>query len=127
MGGTSLFLFGRAHSDKALNFPNELSGGQKQRVIITRALAMNPNVLLFDESTSALDLAMVSEVLQIMCNLASRGLTMMVVTHETCFAQDASTQVFYMDRGEALEQEPPSRIFGDPKSDAIANPQTRCR
>lgn len=85
--------------DKALNYPKELSGGQKQRVAIARGLAMNPDILLFDEPTSALDPTMVSEVLSVMKNLASRGLTMLVVTHEMRFARDVSNRIFYMDRG----------------------------
>ena len=101
--------------DKALNYPRELSGGQKQRVAIARGLAMNPEILLFDEPTSALDPTMVSEVLSVMKNLASRGLTMLVVTHEMRFARDASTRVFYMDRGELWEAGPPEQIFEHPK------------
>ena len=101
--------------DKALNYPRELSGGQKQRVAIARGLAMNPKILLFDEPTSALDPTMVSEVLSVMKNLASRGLTMLVVTHEMRFARDASTRVFYMDRGELWEAGPPEQIFEHPK------------
>lgn len=101
--------------DKALNYPRELSGGQKQRVAIARGLAMNPDILLFDEPTSALDPTMVSEVLLVMKNLASRGLTMLVVTHEMRFARDASTRVFYMDRGELWEAGPPEQIFEHPQ------------
>lgn len=101
--------------DKALNYPRELSGGQKQRVAIARGLAMNPDILLFDEPTSALDPTMVSEVLSVMKNLASRGLTMIVVTHEMRFARDASTRVFYMDRGELWEAGPPAQIFEHPQ------------
>ena len=100
--------------DKALNYPHELSGGQKQRVAIARGLAMNPDILLFDEPTSALDPTMVSEVLSVMKNLASQGLTMLVVTHEMRFARDASTRVFYMDRGECWEAGPPEQIFEHP-------------
>ena len=100
--------------DKALSWPKELSGGQRQRVAIARALAMDPDILLFDEPTSALDPQMVSEVLNVMTSLAARGLTMAVVTHEMRFAKDASTRVFYMDRGEVWEAGPPSQIFGAP-------------
>ena len=100
--------------DKALNYPKELSGGQKQRVAIARGLAMDPDILLFDEPTSALDPTMVSEVLSVMKNLASRGLTMMVVTHEMRFAREVSDRIFYMDRGEVWEQGPPSQIFEKP-------------
>ena len=101
--------------DKALNWPSELSGGQRQRVAIARALAMRPEILLFDEPTSALDPQMVSEVLNVMTKLASEGLTMAVVTHEMRFARDASTRVFYMDRGECWEAGPPGQIFEHPQ------------
>ena len=101
--------------DKALSFPSELSGGQKQRVAIARGLAMEPDILLFDEPTSALDPTMVSEVLSVMKSLASRGLTMLVVTHEMRFARDASSRVFYMDQGECWEAGPPEQIFEHPQ------------
>lgn len=101
--------------DKALNYPRELSGGQKQRVAIARGLAMDPQILLFDEPTSALDPTMVSEVLSVMKNLASRGLTMLVVTHEMRFARDVSSRVFYMDKGELWEAGPPQQIFEHPQ------------
>ena len=100
--------------DKALNWPRELSGGQRQRVAIARSLAMDPQILLFDEPTSALDPQMVSEVLSVITGLAERGLTMLVVTHEMRFARDASTRVFYMDRGELWEAGPPEQIFEHP-------------
>ena len=101
--------------EKALNWPSELSGGQRQRVAIARALAMRPKILLFDEPTSALDPQMVSEVLAVITKLAEQGLTMLVVTHEMRFAQDASSRVFYMDRGELWEAGPPEQIFKNPK------------
>lgn len=101
--------------DKALNWPHELSGGQRQRVAIARGLAMRPKILLFDEPTSALDPQMVSEVLTVITGLAERGLTMLVVTHEMRFARDASTRVFYMDRGECWEAGPPEQIFEHPQ------------
>ena len=100
--------------DKALNWPSELSGGQRQRVAIARGLAMEPKILLFDEPTSALDPQMVSEVLSVITGLAERGLTMLVVTHEMRFARDASSRVFYMDRGELWEAGPPEQIFEHP-------------
>lgn len=100
--------------DKALNWPHELSGGQRQRVAIARGLAMHPDILLFDEPTSALDPQMVSEVLAVITGLAERGLTMLVVTHEMRFARDASSRVFYMDRGELWEAGPPAQIFEHP-------------
>ena len=107
--------------DKALNYPHELSGGQKQRVAIARGLAMDPKILLFDEPTSALDPTMVSEVLSVMKGLAERGLTMLVVTHEMRFAREASTRVFYMDRGELWEAGPPAQIFEHPQREETYN------
>ena len=101
--------------DKALNWPHELSGGQRQRVAIARGLAMNPKILLFDEPTSALDPQMVSEVLSVITNLAERGLTMLIVTHEMRFARDASTRVFFMDQGELWESGTPKQIFENPQ------------
>ena len=101
--------------DKASNWPHELSGGQRQRVAIARALAMQPKILLFDEPTSALDPQMVSEVLSVITRLAEKGLTMLIVTHEMRFARDASTRVFYMDKGELWESGTPREIFEDPK------------
>lgn len=101
--------------DKALNWPHELSGGQRQRVAIARGLAMRPKILLFDEPTSALDPQMVSEVLSVITRLAERGLTMLIVTHEMRFARDASTRVFYMDRGELWESGTPKQIFENPE------------
>lgn len=101
--------------DKALNWPHELSGGQRQRVAIARGLAMEPQILLFDEPTSALDPQMVSEVLAVITNLAERGLTMLVVTHEMRFARDASSRVFYMDSGKLWEAGPPEQIFEHPQ------------
>ncbi|HAM15389.1 MAG TPA: amino acid ABC transporter ATP-binding protein [Eggerthellaceae bacterium] len=101
--------------EKALSWPHELSGGQRQRVAIARGLAMNPQILLFDEPTSALDPQMVSEVLSVITDLAERGLTMLVVTHEMRFARDASTRVFYMDQGELWESGTPKQIFENPQ------------
>lgn len=95
--------------------PAQLSGGQKQRVAIARALAMGPEVLLFDEPTSALDPEMVGEVLKVMQDLATSGLTMLVVTHEMAFARDVSDRVVFMDNGVILENDKPSAIFGNPK------------
>ncbi len=100
--------------------PKQLSGGQKQRVAIARALAMNPDVLLFDEPTSALDPEMVGEVLQVMKDLASTGLTMLVVTHEMGFAKNVSTRVVFMDEGVIAEEGTPEEVFVNPK-----NPRTR--
>ena len=97
--------------------PRQISGGMKQRVAIARALSMNPEVLLFDEPTSALDPEMVGEVLTVMRNLASSGLTMIVVTHEMSFARDVATRVVFMDKGVILEDAPPAVIFNTPKYD----------
>lgn len=95
--------------------PHQLSGGQKQRVAIARALAMNPEVLLFDEPTSALDPEMVGEVLAVMKELASSGLTMLVVTHEMDFAREVANRVVFMDGGVIVEEGPPEEIFTRPK------------
>ena len=97
--------------------PAQISGGQKQRAAIARALVMDPEVMLFDEPTSALDPEMVGEVLEVMRNLASDGMTMLVVTHEMSFAREVSTNVVYMDEGVICEEGPPSQIFGDPKQE----------
>ena len=95
--------------------PRQLSGGQKQRVAIARALAMEPEVLLFDEPTSALDPEMVGEVLAVMQDLAQKGMTMLVVTHEMAFARDVSSQVVFMSEGVICEQGAPAQLFHDPK------------
>lgn len=90
--------------DKADSYPAQLSGGQKQRVAIARALAMKPDIMLFDEPTSALDPEMVGEVLAVMKDLASQGMTMVVVTHEMGFAREVGTKVIFMDGGYIVEQ-----------------------
>ncbi len=95
--------------------PRQISGGQKQRVAIARALAMDPEILLFDEPTSALDPEMVGEVLAVMKELASEGMTMLVVTHEMGFARDVASRVVYMESGVILEQGSPAEIFTAPK------------
>ena len=97
--------------------PAQLSGGQKQRVAIARALAMEPEVLLFDEPTSALDPQMVGEVLSVMRELASQGLTMIVVTHEMAFARDVSTHVAFMADGMICESGTPEQIFQNPRQE----------
>lgn len=104
-------------SDKADYYPHQLSGGQQQRVAIARALAMNPDVMLFDEPTSALDPEMVGEVLQVMKELASAGMTMIVVTHEMGFARDVADRVIFMDEGVILEEADPKELFTNPKHD----------
>jgi len=96
--------------------PRQLSGGQKQRVAIARALAMDPEVLLFDEPTSALDPEMVGEVLSVMRDLARRGMTMLVVTHEMAFARDVSSTVVFMDGGVIAEQGVPEAVFSNPQN-----------
>ena len=95
--------------------PRQISGGQKQRVAIARALSMNPEILLFDEPTSALDPEMVGEVLAVMQQLASEGMTMLVVTHEMAFARDVSSRVVYMNDGVICEQGTPQEVFGNPQ------------
>ncbi|NCE66346.1 amino acid ABC transporter ATP-binding protein [Pseudoflavonifractor sp. 524-17] len=95
--------------------PRQISGGQKQRVAIARALAMEPEILLFDEPTSALDPEMVGEVLSVMRDLAARGMTMLVVTHEMAFARDVSNHVVYMADGVICEEGAPKDLFENPK------------
>ena len=103
--------------DKANRHPAELSGGQQQRAAIARALAMDPKVMLFDEPTSALDPEMVNEVLDVMLELASAGMTMVVVTHEMGFARSAAKRVVFMDDGRLVEIAAPNDFFDNPKSD----------
>lgn len=103
-------------SEKADMYPGMLSGGQQQRVAIARALAMEPKALLFDEPTSALDPELVSEVLQVMRQLADEGRTMIVVTHEMGFAREVSDQVIFLHEGLIEEQGSPSRVFSNPES-----------
>lgn len=105
--------------DKADAYPNTLSGGQKQRVAIARALAMNPKVLLFDEPTSALDPEMVGEVLAVIKELASEGMTMVIVTHEMGFAREVSTRVLFMDAGKVAEDGTPAQVFGEPHNERL--------
>ena len=100
------------HSDS-----RRLSGGQKQRVAIARALCMKPDIMLFDEPTSALDPEIVGEVLDVMKGLASKGMTMIVVTHEMAFAKEVSDRVIFMDNGVILEQGTPAEVFGNPKEE----------
>lgn len=102
-------------SDKAYVYPDSLSGGQKQRVAIARALAMEPKVMLFDEPTSALDPEMVQEVLEVMKQLATEGMTMVVVTHEMGFAREVGDRVIFMDDGYIVEENVPSKLFSEPK------------
>ena len=97
-------------------YPGSLSGGQQQRVAISRALAMDPVAMLFDEPTSALDPEMISEVLDVMVELAREGMTMMVVTHEMGFARKVAQRVVFMDEGRIVEDRPTEDFFGDPES-----------
>ncbi len=104
-------------ADKADKYPAQLSGGQQQRVAIARALAMMPKVMLFDEPTSALDPEMIGEVLDAMKDLARKGMTMVVVTHEMGFAREVSDWVIFMDEGKIVETGTPEQIFDDPQED----------
>jgi polar amino acid transport system ATP-binding protein len=103
-------------ADKVGYRPSHLSGGQQQRVAIARALAMDPEVMLFDEVTSALDPELVKGVLNLMAELANRGMTMIVVTHEMGFARKVADRVVFMDQGRVIEQGPPDQIFDTPSS-----------
>lgn len=103
--------------DKIHAYPKQLSGGQQQRVGIARALAMNPEIMLFDEPTSALDPEMVGEVLSVMKQLASEGMTMVVVTHEMGFAREVASRVLFMDEGNIVEQGSPDDIFTHPQNE----------
>ncbi|NOD34474.1 MULTISPECIES: amino acid ABC transporter ATP-binding protein [unclassified Ruegeria] len=106
--------------DQADKKPNQLSGGQQQRVAIARSLCMEPRVLLFDEPTSALDPEMISEVLDVMVELANEGMTMVVVTHEMGFARKVADKMIFMDAGEIVEEGKPEHFFTNPQSE-------RCR
>jgi ABC-type polar amino acid transport system ATPase subunit len=101
--------------EKRDEYPSRLSGGQKQRVAIARALCMEPKVLLFDEPTSALDPELIGEVLRVMEDLAHGGTTMIVVTHEMHFAQEAADRVVFMENGKVIEQGPPEQVLNDPR------------
>jgi polar amino acid transport system ATP-binding protein len=106
--------------DKKDEYPDRLSGGQQQRAAIVRALAMNPDIMLLDEITSALDPELVAEVLDVIRGLAQIGMTMLIATHEMGFARDIANRVCFLDAGVILEQGPPDQIFTDPQ-----NPRTR--
>ena len=107
-------------ADKRLDYPERLSGGQQQRVAIVRALAMDPQLLLLDEITSALDPELVAEVLNVIRELATEGMTMLIATHEMGFARDIAHRIAFVDGGRILEQGPPQRVFTDP-----TEPRTR--
>ena len=103
--------------DQAHKYPGQLSGGQQQRVAIARSLCMNPDIMLFDEPTSALDPEMVSEVLDVMIELAKEGMTMLCVTHEMGFARKVADRVIFMDKGQIVEENTPEEFFNNPQSD----------
>jgi len=104
-------------SDQAQKFPGQLSGGQQQRCAIARALCMQPKIMLFDEPTSALDPEMIKEVLDAMVNLAKKGMTMIVVTHEMGFAKEVADEVIFMDEGMIVEKAETKEFFANPKND----------
>lgn len=104
-------------SDKELAFPRQLSGGQKQRIAIVRALCLNPEIMLFDEVTAALDPEMVREVLDVILELAKSGMTMVIVTHEMNFAKEVADKIVFMDEGEIKEISNPKEFFENPKSE----------
>ena len=103
--------------EQALKFPGQLSGGQQQRVAIARSLCMNPKIMLFDEPTSALDPEMISEVLDVMVELANEGMTMICVTHEMGFAKKVADRVIFMDAGQIVEQNNPQDFFDNPQNE----------
>ncbi len=108
-------------ADRANAYPSQLSGGQKQRIAIVRALCMNPDVMLFDEPTSALDPEMVGEVLDVMKQLATEGMTMVVVTHEMGFAREVGDRVIFMADGKIVEESNPESIFTNPSEERTKN------
>jgi len=103
--------------EQAQKYPSQLSGGQQQRVAIARSLCMEPRIMLFDEPTSALDPEMISEVLDVMSDLAETGMTMIVVTHEMGFARRVADTMVFMDAGEIVEKAPPETFFTKPRSE----------
>ena len=104
-------------ADRADAFPSQLSGGQKQRVAIARALAMEPKIMLFDEPTSALDPEMIDEVLDVIRQVADRGMTMVVVTHEMRFAREVGTRMLFLDKGRVIEDGTPEQVMTHPKTE----------
>jgi polar amino acid transport system ATP-binding protein len=104
-------------ADKARDYPDRLSGGQQQRVAIVRALAMEPDLMLLDEVTSALDPELVAEVLEVIRELAASGMTMLIATHEMAFARDIADRVCFLDEGRIVEEGPPAEIFTAPKEE----------
>jgi len=106
-------------AEKADQYPSRLSGGQQQRAAIARALAMNPDVMLFDEPTSSLDPELVGEVLKVMKSLAKEDRTMIIVTHEMGFAKEAASKVIFLDQGCVEEEETPDKFFNNPQSERL--------
>jgi general L-amino acid transport system ATP-binding protein len=104
-------------AEHANKYPLQLSGGQQQRVAIARALCLTPKIMLFDEPTSALDPEMIKEVLDVMVELTSQGMTMLCVTHEMGFAKAVADRVIFMDQGQVVEQAPPQQFFDAPQTD----------
>ncbi len=100
-------------------YPNELSGGQQQRVAIARSLCLHPDILLFDEPTAALDPELVNEVLQVIEELAAKGMTMVIVTHEMGFARNIADRIVFMDQGQIIEESPPDQFFDQPRSERL--------
>jgi len=105
--------------DQAEKYPNQLSGGQQQRVAIARSLCTNPKIMLFDEPTSALDPEMISEVLDVMIELASEGITMICVTHEMGFARKVANRIIFMDDGQIVEENDPDNFFTNAESERL--------
>ena len=105
--------------DQAEKYPNQLSGGQQQRVAIARSLCTNPKIMLFDEPTSALDPEMISEVLDVMIELAREGITMICVTHEMGFARKVANRIIFMDDGQIVEENDPENFFNNAESDRL--------
>jgi len=115
---TAMQYLERVHiPEQANKYPGQLSGGQQQRVAIARSLCMQPTIMLFDEPTSALDPEMISEVLDVMIDLAETGMTMLCVTHEMGFARKVANRVLFMDEGEIIEMNEPEAFFNHPQSD----------
>ena len=114
------FVFQQFHLYPHMTYPAQLSGGQQQRVAIARGLVMSPEIMLFDEPTSALDPEMIGEVLDVMVNLVSEGMTMCVVTHEMGFAKKVADRVLFMDEGKIVEIGNPTDFFDNPQTDRAA-------
>ena len=106
-------------ADQADKYPNQLSGGQQQRVAIARCLCSDPDIMLFDEPTAALDPEMIGEVLDVMTELANDGITMVCVTHEMGFAKKVADRVIFMDAGQIVEENTPTEFFENPQSDRL--------